>query len=534
MNFYILFSHLLQQLSLSLSWQETPVFKFEPVSKEKVRRHLAQLKSTKSPGHDNLPPRLLKDCANVIAKPLTHIINLSLNTSLVPNKLKIAKVIPLHKSGNKKLPENYRPISVLPALSKILERVAYEQIADYLENNKMLTSCQFGFRKRYNTELAVTLLTDNIRRAMDHGKLTGAVFVDLQKAFDAVDHSIILKKLPYYGINGTELSWVKSYLQDRYQFVQCGNSKSSCQLVKYGVPQGSILGPLLFLVQINDLTKVVKACNIQMYADDTVIYVSQKSISEVEKALTSDMANIAKWLENNRLIINLKKGKTEAMVFGTAKRLHSINDIKIWMNEHSIHVVNSYKYLGVILDASLNMNEHLQKTLKSAAARIKLLKRMRTSLTSHAAESIYKAIVLPKMLYCSTPTLKISDTMGKKFENLQARAIKIIHHHSEFDQEHGYMTIFNQKKFKAGILIFKCLQGTTIPNFASYAERVSHNYGTRGNKATLRVPRVRTEAAKKSFWFQGPSCYNELPVEIRSLESFVVFKHRLKEHLQLL
>ena len=159
---------------------------------------------------------------------------------------------------------------------------------------------------------------------------------------------------------------------------------------------------------------------------------------------------------------------------------------------------------------------------------------MRTSLTSHAAESIYKAIVLPKMLYCSAPTLKISDTMGRKFENLQARAIKIIHHHSEFDQERGYMTIFNKKKFKAGILIFKCLQGTTIPNFASYAERVSHKYGKRGNKANLRVPRVRTEAAKKSFWFQGPSCYNELPVEIRSLESFVVFKHRLKEHLQLL
>ena len=144
---------------------------------------------------------------------------------------------------------------------------------------------------------------------MDHGKLTGAVFIDLQKAFDAVDHSVILQKLPYYGINGTELSWVKSYLQDRYQFVQCGHSKSTCQLVKYGVPQGSILGPLLFLVQINDLTKVVKVCSIQMYADDNVIYVSHKSISEVQKALTSDMANIEKWLEDNRLIINLKMEK---------------------------------------------------------------------------------------------------------------------------------------------------------------------------------------------------------------------------------
>ena len=407
---------------------------------------------------------------------MAQIINLSLKTSLVPNELKIAKVIPLRKSGNKALPDNYRPISVLTVLSKKLERVVYEQRAVYLENDKMLTSCQLGFRKRYNTKLAVTLFTDNIRRAMDHGLLTGAVFVDLQKAFDTVEHLLVLKKTS-----------LLSYLKDRYQFVQCGNSKSSCQLVKYGVPQGSILEPLLFLIQINDLMKVVKECSIQMYADDTVIYVSHRSVSEVEKALTSDMANIAKWLESNRLIINLKKGKTETMLFGTANRLHSKNGLKIWMNDHLIHFVNSYKYPGVLLDPILNMKEHFQKTLKSVAARIKLLKRMRQSLTSHAAESIYKAIVLPKMLYCSTPILKISDTMNKKFENLQARAIKIIHHHPEFDQEHGYMTILNQKKFKADLLIFKCLQGTTIPNFESYGERVSHNYGTRGNKATLRV-----------------------------------------------
>ena len=200
------------------------------------------------------------------------------------------------------------------------------------------------------------------------------------------------------------------------------------------------------------------------------------------------------------------------------------------MNNHLIHFVSGYKYLGVFLDASLNMKEHLQKTLKSVAARIKLQKRMRQSLMSNAAESIYTAIVLPKMLYCYTPILKISDTMGKKFENLQVRAIKIIHHHSEYDQERGYMTILNQKKFKADLLIFKCLQGTNISNFAFYGERVDHNYGKKRNKTTLRIPRVRTEAAKKSFWFQGPACFNELPIDIQSLDSIVAFKHRLKEH----
>ena len=171
----------------------TPTFTFQLVSKERARRYLAQLKSTKSPGHDNLPPRLIRDGADIIASLLTHIINLSLTTSLVPNKLKIARVIPLYKSGDKALPNNYRPISVLPVLSKIFERVVYDQISDYLEDNEMLTPCQFGFRKRYNTEIAITLLTDNIRRAMDNGKLTGAVFVDLQKALTTVEHSVILQ-----------------------------------------------------------------------------------------------------------------------------------------------------------------------------------------------------------------------------------------------------------------------------------------------------------------------------------------------------
>ena len=155
---------------------------------------------------------------------------------------------------------------------------------------------------------------------------------------------------------------------------------------------------------------------------------------------------------------------------------------------------------------------------------------MRYSPSNFAAEAVYKSIVLPKILYCSTSFLKVSDTMANKFERLQARAIKIIHKQPKSCKECGIMTIQNLKKFKVTIQIFKCLQGTSIPNLASYIEKVDHNYNTRGNSSMLRLPKVRTEAARKSFRFQGPSCYNEIPIDIRKQTSIVQFKHRLKEH----
>ena len=218
------------------------------------------------------------------------------------------------------------------------------------------------------------------------------------------------------------------------------------------------------------------------------------------------------------------------MLFGKAKRLYSLSDLKVSLKENFINFVSGYKYLGVTLDPSLNMSDHLHKTLKNVTVRIRLLKRMRLSLSNFAAESVYKSIVLSKILYCSTPVLMVSDTMANKFERLQRRAIKIIYNQPKICKECGLMTIQNQKKFKASMIIFKCLQGTSIPNFASYIDKVDHTYYTRGNSSTLRLPKIRTEAARKSFKFQGPSCYNEVPINIRKLNSLVLFKHQLKEH----
>ena len=215
-------------------------------------------------------------------------------------------------------------------------------------------------------------------------------------------------------------------------------------------------------------------------------------------------------------------------LFGTAKRLHSHGDLKVSIKEHLINFVSGYKYLRVTLDPSLNMNDHLQKTLKNVTARIRL-KRMRRLLLNLAVKSVYTAMVLPKVIYCSNPVIKVSETMANKYERLQSSAVKIIYKQPKSCRECGFLTIQNQKRYKAAILMFQCIQGAAIPHFTSYINNVEHKYNTRGNLSTL--PKVRTEAARKSFMFQGPVCYNDVPVDIRNLNSLIMFKHKLKEHL---
>ena len=282
------------------------------------------MKAGKASGYDKLPVKTVKDCSDVLAFPLTELINKSLETSTLPNVEKIAKVTPIFKNGTKSSLDNYRPISILPVFSKLLERTVHRQLYSYLEENNFLTDRQFGFRKSRNTSQAIAHITDFIRSAMDRGEYTGAVYVDLKKAFDTVNHATKLSKLPVYGINDKELSWFIDYLFNRKHFVGFNTTCSKYQEITCGVPQGSILGPLLFLLLMNDIEHVITSCEVLLYADDIVIFFASKNVSLIESTLTKDLQQISDWLIKSQLIINLKARKTEAVLFGTTQKLKKI------------------------------------------------------------------------------------------------------------------------------------------------------------------------------------------------------------------
>ena len=299
-------------------------FGFRPVTKGEVLKIISSLKRSKSSGLDKIPPGTVKDAKHVIAQPLLHILNLSLSTSTVPASWKVARCVPVFKGGDAKELDNYRPISVLPIFSKILERVVHYQLYEYLESNKLLSPYQFGFRKNHSTSSAVVHLTDTVRKSMDMGKLTGALFIDLRKAFDTVDHECLTSKLPNYGIDNTELKWFQDYLSNRSQIVSFKGERSSEENILFGVPQGSILGPLLFLIHVNDLHQQIEKSNVIMYADDTVLLFSDKSETEIEKALNHDAKLLHDWMCRNGLILNAKQGKSDFMMFGTAAKGNKI------------------------------------------------------------------------------------------------------------------------------------------------------------------------------------------------------------------
>lgn len=367
-------------------------FNFQYVSKVFIKDFLKKkLKRKKSTGLDELPPGMLKDCAQHLIVPLHHIINQSLRSSTVPNAWKQAKIVPLFKSGDTNKPENYRPISVLPILSKLLEKAVHTQLMEFLENEKLLNDSQFGYRAKRSTHLATTLLVDEVRQAAENGKLVGALFLDLSKAFDTISHDVVLRKLSSYGVDNVELLWFTDYLFNRSQVVEVGNRTSASFNVVSGVPQGSILGPILFLIFFNDFSEHLEKSKCIQFADDTVIYVANADPYIIETTLNDELENVSTYLNDNELILNLKKGKTETVLFGTSKRLsrkNTKNTIQLAMQGQPIHHSTSYIYLGNELDSSLTLVDNFEKSYKKAAGRLNLLRKMRPFLSFEAAYKI--------------------------------------------------------------------------------------------------------------------------------------------------
>ena len=392
------------------------------VDSNEVIKIILALKNASS-GHDGIHANILKKSYHLYIEPFVHVLNLSISQGFFPNIMKIAKVIPLYKSGDSMKISNYRPVSILPLFSKVLERLMYNRLMSFITKHKVLYKYQFGFRQNHSANMALILLIDKITSAIDNGEFVLGVFLDFQKAFDTVNHEILLQKLNVYGIRGTAYSWLEDYLKQRQQYVSFNNVESNKTTIKCGVPQGSILGPLLFLLYINDLVNTSPSLMPILFADDTNIFLSGKSLCEMIITMNNELQKISDWLKANRLSLNVKK--THYMVFRSKQRL-SYSDNCLYMNNEAINVVEHTKFLGVTVDSQLTWQKHISVTKGKVARGIGVICKARKSLNTESLFTLYYSIIYPHFTYCVEVWGNASAVHIESLFNLQKKAIKII------------------------------------------------------------------------------------------------------------
>ena len=391
-------------------WQTRPeifLTNFTFTNSDEVLTLINGLKPKLSSGHDVISSTLLNDIGVVIAPTLSVIINQSLCTGVYPDKLKIAKVIPLFKKGDESLIENYRPISLLSSISKVFERIVFNQLYKYLDDNNLLFDSQYGFRKHHSTELAAVELIDRIYETIDQGDIPISIFLDLSKAFDTLDHSILLNKLEYYGVKGNASRWFSSYLTGRYQCVDMEGVRSEISYIKTGVPQGSILGTLLFILYVNDMHTISEKFTFITYADDntcplvSLSFDQEHTIDSISRGIDNEMKQVTDWLAVNKLSLNVSK--TKYMLFHFSQRTLRDCDIpKIRINEIGIERVDECDFLGLTINENMTWNSHIRKISNKISRVVGIMNRLKHVLPQSALKLMYDSLINSHLQFCTT------------------------------------------------------------------------------------------------------------------------------------
>jgi len=504
----------------------------KPTNELEIMNIIHSLQATKSPGYDCYSPKVIKMAVETIAVPLTIVFNCSLRTSVFPDGLKIAKVRPVYKAGDKLMMSNYRPISVLSVFSKILERLMFNRISAFLNCHNVLADNQYGFRDNRTTSLALLDLVDKIANKLEEKYLSVGIFMDLSKAFDTVNHDILLKKLNLYGVRGNANNWIRNYLENRLQFVQIQNSLSCMMPITCGVPQGSVLGPLLFLIYINDIIHVSKVAEIILFADDTSLFFSDTDVNGLCDTINQELDKVATWFKLNKLSLNIKK--TNFILFKT-RNSKNLYDLKLSIDGIDIDRVIKTKFLGVIVNETLTWTDHIRMVKQKVSKSIGIIAHMRYVLPFSIMVSLYHALIEPYLLYCNIVwAAQRTEELNGLFL-LQKKSVRIItcshwlSHTAPLFMKCNILSVTEINSLQLGCFMY-CATRNVLPNyFCTMFVKNSdvHLHDTR-QKDNIHLSKFKTNKCKYIGRVLGPRLWNSIPADIRASPTLQLFRNRYR------
>ena len=517
---------------------------------------------TKGTGPASIPVDMLKLVADIIVVPLCHIINLSFSTGVFPDALKVAKVIPLHKGGSTQDFNNFRPISLLSIFDKIFEKIMHKKLYEFIVAHEILFQNQFGFQKNNSAAHSMIEISEKIKETIDNGKFGCGIFIDLKKAFDTVNHDILISKLEHYGIRGSLLKWFESYLSNRTQYVFCNGVKSDIAHITCGVPQGSVLGPLLFLLYINDLPNISDKLQFFLFADDTNIYYESSDLLELEKTINHELKLLSLWLNLNRLALNVSK--TNFVIFRSKQKQLNHNVVLI-LNRKALIQKDHVKYLGILMDQHLTWNYQISHVSKKISRGVGILSKLRHFLSNDLLCNVYYCLVYSYLNYGIQAWGSACPSKTECLLILQKKAVRILTGNTYFQiygETAGPLPASDPLFFKLGFLKFDDIYKLNISKFVfstlcdcspaifsnwftyladshSHATRSStfirtENYfdvGVETPTYSLYVPNSRlVNYGDKMIKVYGPILWNSLPYHIQDTCSVQTFKFYLKKY----
>lgn len=521
---------------------------FSPTSTDGLSKIVASSHKSSSPD-DLFPASITASHFCIIAPLIAQIFNTSLSSGIFPSLFKQATIRPIIKkhSLDPNLPSSYRPISLLPFLSKILEKVVATQICDILSSNNLDEEFQSGFRTYHSTETALLRVSNDIRLAADQGKVSLLILLDLSAAFDTIDHDVLLNRLAALGISGTALNWFRSYLSERTQTVLFNNKKSSPSHVSYGVPQGSVLGPLLFRIYMIPLCIILHNLGVSFhcYADDTQIYLSTSSspsdLSDLRSSACSIYSVVSKWLSSNYLRLN--DDKTELMLFGPPALVERLRlDFQpIQLGSKLVPLSDSARNLGVIFDSRLSMKYHISNVVRSSFFTLRKLSLIRKHFSFHSFATLIHAFITSRLDYCNSMYAGAPQSDIRRLQSIMNYAARLLTFTRKRDHIQPvlhnlhWLPVLSRIKFKILTMVYRSLNFASPKYLSSLLSSVDTNRSVQlrsGSSGLLHVPRTRKVMfGDRAFSVVGPRLWNDLPRHIREADSYAAFKRLLKTHL---